>query len=154
MASSWDVYLLGSVYIVSVTFKLLRKNCNPQFPHFSNGGTLQSPLQWSPTFWAPGTGFREDNWFPKVAQLIKNRLQRGKTGFDPQVGKIPWRREQLPTPVFWPGEFHGLYSPWGHKQSDTTEQLSLTHTLPDCKLYYKATVTKAVEYWHKNRHIY
>ena len=29
----------------------------------------------------------------------------------------------LPTPVFWPGEFHGLYSPWGHKESDTTEHL-------------------------------
>ena len=28
-------------------------------------------------------------------------------GFDPWVGKIPWRRE-LPTPVFWPGEFHGV----------------------------------------------
>ena len=26
------------------------------------------------------------------------------------VGKIPWRRERLPTPVFWPGEFHGLYA--------------------------------------------
>ena len=32
---------------------------------------------------------------------------------------MPWRRERLPTPVFWPGEFHGLYSPWGHKESDT-----------------------------------
>ena len=31
----------------------------------------------------------------------------------------------LPTPVFWPGEFHGLYSPRGHKESDTIEQLSL-----------------------------
>ena len=41
-------------------------------------------------------------------------------------GKIPWRRERLPTPVFWPGEFHGLYSPWGHKESDTTEQLSVS----------------------------
>ena len=29
------------------------------------------------------------------------------------------------TPVFWPGEFHGLYSPWGCKESDTIEQLSL-----------------------------
>ena len=38
----------------------------------------------------------------------------------------PWRREQLPTPVFWPGEFRGLYSPWGRKESDTTEQLSLS----------------------------
>ena len=36
-----------------------------------------------------------------------------ESGFDHCVGKIPWRREQLPTPMFWPGEFHGLYSPWG-----------------------------------------
>ena len=47
---------------------------------------------------------------------------------DPWVGKIPWRRERLPTPAFWPGEFHGLYSPWGHKELDTTERLSLTHS--------------------------
>ena len=38
--------------------------------------------------------------------------------FDLWVGKIPWRREQLPTPAFWPGEFPGLYSPWGSKESD------------------------------------
>ena len=39
-----------------------------------------------------------------------------------------WKRERLPTPVCWPGEFHGLYSPWGHKESDMTEQLSLHFT--------------------------
>ena len=50
----------------------------------------------------------------------------GRPGFDPWVGKIPWRREQLPTPIFWPGEFHGLYSPCGHKELDITEQLSLS----------------------------
>ena len=49
----------------------------------------------------------------------------GIPGFDPSVGKIPWRRERLLTPVFWPREFHGLYSPLGSKESDTTEQLSL-----------------------------
>ena len=37
-------------------------------------------------------------------------------------------RKGLPTPVFWPGEFHGLYSPQGHKESDTTERLTHTHT--------------------------
>ena len=47
-------------------------------------------------------------------------------GLTPWVGKIPWRREWLPTLVFWPGEFHGQgslagYSPWGHKESDMTE---------------------------------
>ena len=33
-----------------------------------------------------------------------------------------------PTPVFWPGEFHGLYSPWDRKESDTTEQPSLDYS--------------------------
>ena len=28
--------------------------------------------------------------------------------FDPWVGKIPWRKAWQPTPVFWPGEFHGV----------------------------------------------
>ena len=32
------------------------------------------------------------------------------------VGKIPWRRERLPTSVCWPGEFHGLYSPGGSQR--------------------------------------
>ena len=36
-------------------------------------------------------------------------LQCRRPGFNPWVGKIPWRRERLPTPVFWPGEFHRLY---------------------------------------------
>ena len=34
-----------------------------------------------------------------------------------------WRRERLPTPVFQPGEFCELYSPWGHKELDMTERL-------------------------------
>ena len=33
-------------------------------------------------------------------------------------------RERLPAPVFWPGEFCGLYGQWGHKESDTTERPS------------------------------
>ena len=40
------------------------------------------------------------------------------------LGLIPRRGERLPIPVFWPGKFHGLYSPWG-QELDTTEQLSL-----------------------------
>ena len=49
----------------------------------------------------------------------------GRPGLDPWLGKTLWRRERLPTPVFCPGQFHGLYSPWGGKESDTTERLSL-----------------------------
>ena len=40
-------------------------------------------------------------------------LQFGRPGFDPWVRKIPWRREWLPTPVFLPGETHGLEEPGG-----------------------------------------
>ena len=54
-------------------------------------------------------------------------------GFNPWVGKIPWRKELLPTPVFWPGEFHGLFSPWGHKELDTTESLWNNRLVPNRK---------------------
>ena len=37
-----------------------------------------------------------------------------KCGFDGWVGKIPWRREWLPTPVFLPGESHGQRSLAGY----------------------------------------
>ena len=52
-----------------------------------------------------------------VAQMVKNLPTMQENSFDPWVGKIPWRREWLPTPVFLPGKFHGQrslasYSPW------------------------------------------
>ena len=50
----------------------------------------------------------------------------GDLGSIPGLGRFPWRRERLHTPLFWPGEFHGLDSPWGPKELDTTEQLSLS----------------------------
>ena len=49
----------------------------------------------------------------------------GRPGFDLWVRKIPWQREALLTPIFWPGAVHGLHTPRGQKQSDMTEQLSL-----------------------------
>ena len=59
-----------------------------------------------------------------VAQMVKRLSTMRRPGFNPWVGKIPWRREPLFTTVFWPGEFHGLYSPRGYKESDMTEWLS------------------------------
>ena len=61
------------------------------------------------------------SWASFVAQLVGICLQSGRPRFDPWVGKFPWRRERLPPPVFWPGEFRGLCSPWGRKESDMTE---------------------------------
>ena len=70
------------------------------------------------------------SWASLVTQLVKNPSAiRERPGFHPWVGKIPWRREPLHTRVFWPGEFHGLYSPWSRKESDTTERLFTSHTL-------------------------
>ena len=60
------------------------------------------------------------SWASLVAQWVQNSPAMRRPGLDHWVGKIHWRREQLPTPVFWPGEFHGLYSPWGCKESDMT----------------------------------
>ena len=58
--------------------------------------------------------------------------QEKRCGFDPWVGKIPWRKKWQPNPVFLLGKSHGQksmasYSSWGLKESDTTEGLS-THT--------------------------
>ena len=116
-----------------------------------------------------GTGYPlQYSWGSLVAQLERIYLQCRRSGFDSWVGRIlwrrdrlptpvflgfpcalagkestcnvgiwvrslgwksPWRREQLPSPEFWPGEFHRLYSPWGLKESDTAERLPLTHSL-------------------------
>ena len=56
-----------------------------------------------------------------------------RPGFDPWMRKIPWKKGWLPTLLFLPGEFHGQrrragYSPWGCKESDMTEQLTLSLT--------------------------
>ena len=56
-----------------------------------------------------------------IAQLVKNPPTMQETPVNSWVRKIPWRRERLSTPVFWAGEFRGLYSPWGRKESDTTD---------------------------------
>ena len=66
------------------------------------------------------------SWASLVVQLVKNLPAIWETWFNPWVEKIPWRREQLPTLVFWLGEFYGLYHPWGHKELDMTERFSLS----------------------------
>ena len=68
-------------------------------------------------------------------------LQGGRPRFNPWVGKIPCRRKWQPTLVLLPGQSHGWrglvgYSPWGHKELDTTEQLQFHSSLSvvDCSL--------------------
>ena len=61
-------------------------------------------------------------------------LQCRRPGFNSWVRKISWRRKWHPTPVAVPGKSHGRrslvgYSPWGHKESDTTERLHFPFSL-------------------------
>ena len=63
-----------------------------------------------------------------------------RLGFDPWVGKIPWRRHWPPTPVFLPGRSHGQrslagYSPQGHKELDMTGHASTN-------IFYVCTLTR------------
>ena len=63
--------------------------------------------------------------FPGGSDGKRICLQCRRSGFNPWVRKISWRRKWLPTPVFLPGEFHlqkslADYSPWGCKELDTT----------------------------------
>ena len=70
--------------------------------------------------------------FPGESVSKESACQCRRHGFEPCVGKVPWRRKWEPTAVFLPGKSHGQsslagYCPWGHRESDTTERLS-THT--------------------------
>ena len=63
------------------------------------------------------------------------------TGFNPWVGKIPWRRKWQPTLVLLPGKFHGQKSlvgsnPWGRKESDPTERLHFHFSLSHFQGFY------------------
>ena len=49
--------------------------------------------------------------FPDSSVGKKFASNVGVLGLIPGLGRFPWRRERLLTPVFWPGEFHELYSP-------------------------------------------
>ena len=73
----------------------------------SSGEGIDYPLQYS--------------WASFVAQLVKSPPAMQETWDLPWLGKSPWRRERLPTPLFRPGEFYRLYSPWGRKELDMTE---------------------------------
>ena len=61
-----------------------------------------------------------------VAQMVKSVPAMQRPRFNPRVGKIPWRRKWLHTPVFLAGKFHGWrslvgYSPWSCKELEMTE---------------------------------
>ena len=79
------------------------------------------------------------SWASPVAQLVKNLPAMRETW----VLSLGWEDplEKGKAPVFWPGESHGLYSPWGHKELDTTEPLSLS-LLRACYIFLDSSYYK------------
>ena len=103
-------------------------------------------IAWMITMVAPDVYgiFKHFKWFPWWLRQQRICLQCRRPGSIPWVGKIPWRRKWLPTPVFLPGEFHGQRSlvgcsPWDNKELDTTEQLTLSNDHRFLKTYYRKT---------------
>ena len=95
----------------------------------------ETPSKWLCSVYIGGDDFPIGYW--SVGASSKEPAcwcrSRERHRFDPWVGKIPWRRKWQPTPVFLLGETHGQrslagYSPWGCKESDTTERLNHHHT--------------------------
>ena len=66
-----------------------------------------------PAYYLPGALSKLG--FPCGSAGKESTCDAGELGLIPGVGKIPWRRKRPPTAVFWPGEVHGLYSPWSAK---------------------------------------
>ena len=78
----------------------------------------------------------------------ESACQCRRCGFNPWVRKMPWRKKWQPTPVFLPRKPHGEknlagYSPWDHKESDTTYQLSThLHNVFAFLSYWMSTLLK------------
>ena len=92
---------------------------------------------------------------PRWPSSKESACQRKRCKFNPWIRKIPWRRKWQSTPVFLLGKCHGQrslarYSPWGHTESDTTEQLS-THTHQGLNLSFMHSIAaeKAIKQHQK-----
>ena len=72
--------------------------------------------------------------FPDDGSVVKNLPAVQETPIQFPGQEDPLERERLPASVFWPGEFHGRYSPWGCKELDTT---------------VSETVKRRVTFWEK-----
>ena len=105
---------------------------------FLHGPAIKLYLLWNSSIWFlwPHCAFRHTNFCMVTLGLPRwhgskesaCQCRRHKTcRFNPWIGKIPWGRTWQPAPAFLPGKFHGQgsllgYSPWGHKELNTTDK--------------------------------
>ena len=98
-------------------------NCNP--PGFSVLGVAQARI-------LERVAISFSKGFPAGSSGKESACNVGDPGSIPQSATFFWRRRGQPTPEFVPGKSHGQDSPWGCKELDMTEQLTLLRGgLPD-----------------------
>ena len=93
-------------------------------------------------------------WASLVAQMVKElAYNAGDPGSIPR-GKIPWRREWQPTPVFLPREFHGQrslvgYGPWGSivRHDWATNTLRYMNRIKCLNLFLVTELTPQLHLW-------
>ena len=114
--------------------KMRKKKCPSHTGTLKNRFSYLDPGDIKDTGSIPGLGRSPGGGHGKRLPWWLSRqrihLQCWRPGFDPWVGKMPWKRAWQPIPVSLPGESPwteepGGYSPWGCKELDTTEWLSL-----------------------------
>ena len=94
--------------------------CNAGGPQFNSWvGKIPSRRAWQPTPVFMG--------FPGGSDGKESACNAGDLGLIPGLGRSPGEGKGYPLQLFWPGEFAGLYSPWGRKELDTTERLSTVY---------------------------
>ena len=107
---SLDLVMLESQY-----------GCNSPLPHRVSHPALLSEMQEGETacFTPPNRKkeLKGDGELPSSRGSTFQCKRFRNHGFDPWVGKIPWRRKWQPTPVFLPGKFHGQREEPGGLQS-------------------------------------
>ena len=108
-------------YLILYRSLLLLPTVFPSIRVFSRQLTLC--IRW-PNYWS-FEFFGFISIYP-LNNLVKNLPAMQETWVRTLGWENPLEKERVPTPVFWPGEFHELYSPWSHKELDTAEWLSLS----------------------------
>ena len=82
------------------------------------------PVGFSSCFWTKFHCLWNRGWPPRGLSGKESACQCRSRGFDPWVGKVPWRRKWQPTPGFLPGESHGAWQATVHGVAESRTRLS------------------------------
>ena len=87
--------------------------------------------------------------FPCGSAGKESACNAGELGLIGGLGRSPGEVKGYPLPVFWPGEFHELYSTWGGSQRVREDRVIFTFTFATVKRY-KLTCYNCLTIFHEN----